>query len=147
MAVKIRLKYCDACACKPAVPGTYHLSSINASASTVLTELEHGPLAFAARVDYAAKKWMLVLRLKLLSGTELRPAINLVKGEREIKAAFAEFSIPLLQDLTASVAGRSDHYDDFGNAFSPKVGVHYVLAEDWLVRASWSKGFRAPVFA
>jgi len=125
-------------------PGTYHLSSINASASTVLTEFEHGPLAFAAGVDVRREKMDAGTSPEVLSGTELRPAINLVKGEREIKAAFAEFSIPLLQDLTASVAGRSDHYDDFGNAFSPKVGVHYVLAEDWLVRASWSKGFRAP---
>ncbi len=82
----------------------------------------------------AGKKWPPALHQRYYPALNLRPAINLVDGERELLAGFAEFSLPLYQDLTASVAGRADRYDDFGSAFSPKLGLHYVLNEDWLLR-------------
>jgi iron complex outermembrane receptor protein len=125
-------------------PGRYDLTSLNLTASSVLAELPYGPLGFAAGADIRREKMAAGTSPQVLSGTELRPAINLVYGERKLLAGFAEFSLPLYQDLTASVAGRADRYDDFGSAFSPKVGLHYVLNEDWLLRTSWSRGFRAP---
>lgn len=125
-------------------PGRYDLSSLNLTASSVLAELPYGPLGFAAGADLRREKMAAGTSPEVLSGTELRPAINLVYGERKLLAGFAEFSLPLYQDLTASVAGRADRYDDFGSAFSPKLGLHYVLNEDWLLRTSWSRGFRAP---
>ncbi|SEH56274.1 iron complex outermembrane recepter protein [Rheinheimera pacifica] len=125
-------------------PGDYRIDSLNFSASRILAELPAGPLAFAAGVDLRREKMQAGTSYEVLSGTELRPAINLVDGKREVIAAFTEFTIPLLTDLTLSAAGRADHYDDFGSAFSPKIGAHYVLNDDWLLRASWSRGFRAP---
>ncbi|RVU40130.1 TonB-dependent receptor [Rheinheimera riviphila] len=125
-------------------PGQYQLSSLNLTASTILLELPYGPLGFASGVDLRRETMDAGTSPEVLSGTELRPAINLVKGERELLAGFAEFSVPLYTDLTASVAGRADHYDDSGSAVSPKLGLHYVLSDDWLLRGSWSRGFRAP---
>ena len=125
-------------------PGEYQIRSINGSAGRDLWDTDYGSVAFATGFDLRKEQMDAGTSPQVLSGTELRPAINLVKGERTVSAAFAEFSLPLYTDLTASLAGRLDHYDDFGRAFSPKAGVHYVLAEDWLLRASWSRGFRAP---
>ncbi|CAM5219863.1 TonB-dependent receptor plug domain-containing protein [Alishewanella longhuensis] len=125
-------------------PGDYRIDAVNFSASRILAELPAGPLAFAAGVDLRREQMQAGTSYEVLSGTELRPAINLVDGKREVIAAFTEFTIPLLTDLTLTAAGRADHYDDFGSAFSPKIGAHYVLNNDWLLRASWSRGFRAP---
>lgn len=125
-------------------PGSYEISAINLTASTVLANLSSGELAFATGVDFRQEEMNAGTSEQVLSGTELRPAINLVDGKRKVWAGFAELSIPVIQDLTVDLAGRYDHYDDFGSAFSPKVGVHYIVNDDWLLRASWSRGFRAP---
>lgn len=125
-------------------PGEYEINSLNGSASRDLWDNNYGTVAIATGFDLRKERMDAGTSPQVLSGTELRPAINLVRGERTVSAAFAELSLPLYTDVTASIAGRLDHYDDFGRAFSPKAGVHYVLAEDWLLRASWSRGFRAP---
>lgn len=125
-------------------PGEYEISAVNFIASSVITELAAGELAFAGGVDFRQEEMKAGTSEQVLSGTELRPAINLVDGKRNVWASFVELSVPVIQDLTVDLAGRYDHYDDFGSAFSPKVGVHYVLNDDWLLRASWSRGFRAP---
>ncbi|KAG0752101.1 hypothetical protein G6F24_013803 [Rhizopus arrhizus] len=59
-------------------------------------------------------------------------------------AAYAEVNVPLASTLELSAAARADHYDDFGNAFSPKLGLRWQPLDVLLVRASASKGFRAP---
>ena len=74
----------------------------------------------------------------------IRPAIAAVDGERDVWAAYAEFNIPVLSNLDVQVAARADEYSDFGSAFSPKAGVRWKPL-DWLaLRASASRGFRAP---
>lgn len=125
-------------------PGEYQIDSLNGSISRDLFAGEYGSYAVASGFDLRKEQMDAGTSPEVLSGTELRPAINLVKGERKVSAAFVEFSLPLYEQLTTSLAGRLDHYDDFGSAFSPKIASHYVLADDWLLRASWSKGFRAP---
>lgn len=125
-------------------PGEYQIRSINGSLGRDLFDGAYGTYAVAGGFDLRHEQMDAGTSPQVLSGTELRPAINLVKGERNVSAAFAEFSLPLYEHLTSSIAGRIDHYDDFGSAFSPKIASHYVLADDWLLRASWSKGFRAP---
>lgn len=125
-------------------PGFYEIRSVNANASRILAYLPYGDLSFATGIDWRSERMNAGTSPEVLSGTELRPAINLVDAEREVVAGFIEFDLPLYEDLTVNAAVRADHYDDFGSAFSPKISTHYLLANDWLLRASWSKGFRAP---
>ncbi|PWW38530.1 iron complex outermembrane receptor protein [Idiomarina loihiensis] len=125
-------------------PGFYELNSINANASTILKELDNGPLSVAFGVDWREEEMDAGTSPEVLSGTELRPAINLVKGKRKVAAGFVELDVPVVENLNVNLAGRYDHYDDFGSAWSPKVAFHYVLGDDWLLRGSWSRGFRAP---
>ena len=69
------------------------------------------------------------------------------KGSRDVTGAFAEVDMPLLEQLEADVSGRFDHYSDFGNNFSPKIGLKWKPL-DWVaIRGTYSKGFRAPSFA
>ena len=75
------------------------------------------------------------------------------KGERTGAAAYAELLIPVfgednalpgLRNLEFSVAGRMDHYSDFGTAITPKVAFKYSPHEDLVFRGSYGQGFRAP---
>ena len=61
-----------------------------------------------------------------------------------MSALFAEFNVPVVKDLSLNLAGRADHYSDFGNAFSPKASARYQAAPWLLLRGTASRGFRAP---
>ena len=71
-------------------------------------------------------------------------------GEYDLKEAYAEFSIPLLDDkplaeyLELSLAVRYSDYSTFGSTTNSKVGLLYTPFEQLTLRANWAEGFRAP---
>jgi outer membrane receptor protein involved in Fe transport len=65
-------------------------------------------------------------------------------GNRESYSAFAELSLPLLRRTEFQLAGRYDHYSDFGGTFNPKVGVRWQPLGNLLLRGSAGTGFKAP---
>ena len=67
-----------------------------------------------------------------------------VSGKRKVTAFYGELSVPLLKTLEASVAVRHDRYDDFGNTTNPKFGLRFQPVPEFLARATYSTGFRAP---
>lgn len=79
----------------------------------------------------------------LIFGTEAVSAA----ASREQYAAYVEFSIPLTDNFELQLAGRYDHYSDFGSTVNPKVAFQWGVTEDLTARASWSTGFRAPSLA
>jgi outer membrane receptor protein involved in Fe transport len=75
------------------------------------------------------------------------------EGSRTVAGLFAEFSvplvsremsIPLVRALDLQVAGRAEHYSDFGSVTKPKLALGWTVIDGLTVRASWAKGFRAP---
>jgi iron complex outermembrane receptor protein len=66
------------------------------------------------------------------------------QGSRHVQAAYAEIVAPVLKGLELQVAGRVDHYSDFGTAFSPKLAIRFEPRSGVLLRASIGRGFRAP---
>ncbi|MFG6448957.1 TonB-dependent receptor plug domain-containing protein [Roseateles sp. BYS180W] len=125
-------------------PAQTELYAFDANASTELTQLRGGALGFASGVQLRHERMDSRTSDAVLSGTELRPAINIIQGTRRVGAAYAEFNAPLLKSLTLNVAGRLDHYSDFGSAFSPKASVRYQPLNWLVVRGNASRGFRAP---
>ncbi|WP_420480291.1 TonB-dependent receptor [Lacimicrobium alkaliphilum] len=69
---------------------------------------------------------------------------SLSEADRTQWGAFAEFHIPLTEQLEMQLAGRYDDYDDFGDTFNPKVSMIYRPTDDLVMRASWATSFRAP---
>lgn len=68
-------------------------------------------------------------------------------------SAFAEASIPLFAfdaagrrepRLLINLAGRYDHYAQFGGTFNPAVGARLYITDSFLIRGTWSTSFRAP---
>lgn len=125
-------------------PAQATLTVADFTASKELAQLPAGALGFAFGGQWRQEEMDSNTSSAVLSGTELRPAINIIKGKREVAAAFAEFNVPVLKDLTVNLAGRADRYSDFGSAFSPKASVRYQAAQWLLLRGTVSRGFRAP---
>ena len=75
-------------------------------------------------------------------------AQNYMSGKsRTVKAAYAEFLVPVVDSFNATVSGRYDQYDGFGSTFNPKYSFKWQPV-DWLAfRGSYSTGFKVPDFA
>lgn len=74
-------------------------------------------------------------------------------GKREVYSTYVEFAvpvvspemnIPLVRSLDFQLAGRYEHYSDFGDVAKPKIAMAWDLVEGVRVRGSYSEGFRAP---
>ena len=75
------------------------------------------------------------------------------KGSRTVFAAYAELAVPLIapemnvplvRSLELQLAGRYEHYSDFGSIAKPKIAAAWDLFDGWRIRGSWAQGFRAP---
>ena len=125
-------------------PGTYRLSTLSGKVSGFPWRWRAGDVGVAAGVEFRDEAQDARTSPQVLSGTELRPAINLIDGDRRVAAAFFELSLKPWDAVEVQLAGRGDHYSDFGSAFSPKLGLRWQLDEDFLLRFNASRGFRAP---
>ncbi|MFT5789672.1 MAG: iron complex outermembrane receptor protein, partial [Shewanella sp.] len=79
----------------------------------------------------------------LIFGTEAVSAA----AARDQYAAYVEFSIPVTDNFELQLAGRYDHYSDFGSTTNPKLAFLWGVTEAITARGSWSTGFRAPSLA
>ncbi|GAA0298494.1 TonB-dependent receptor [Sphingomonas oligophenolica] len=75
------------------------------------------------------------------------------RGSRTVAAAYTEFAVPLIspkmgvpliRNLELQLAGRYEHYSDFGSVAKPKVAAAWDIFDGLRIRGSWAQGFRAP---
>jgi len=75
---------------------------------------------------------------------------------RDIKAAFAELMMPVIQNgseraglhaLDFSLALRFEDYSDVGSTTAPKLGVRWSPTAGVSLRSTWTRSFRAPNLA
>jgi iron complex outermembrane recepter protein len=69
---------------------------------------------------------------------------SLSEASRSQWGAFTELYVPLTEQVQLQLAGRYDHYSDFGGTFNPKVALSFRPSDDLILRASWATSFRAP---
>ncbi len=65
-------------------------------------------------------------------------------GNRSLTSGYLEFAIPVVKSVEVQAAIRFDRYSDFGNATKPKVAVRWQPSKEFLVRGSYTEGYRAP---
>lgn len=65
-------------------------------------------------------------------------------GDQNDGAAFIELYAPVLKNLEIDAAARVDHYNTYGNSFTPKIGFKFSPIQEVTLRGAYSKGFRAP---
>lgn len=125
--------------------GENKVNFFDARATRDLFQMAAGPLAMAVGVEYRKEESF----FEATDVTARLPSLGIdsesdTKGDRNVKALFAEFSIPVMRNLDLTLAARHDRYSDFGNTTNPKVGLRYQPTQQLLLRGSYNKGFRAP---
>ena len=60
---------------------------------------------------------------------------------------YVDVELPFSQQFLADVAGRYEHYSDFGSTVSGKLAMRYQPSRRVTLRAAISNGFRAPNLA
>lgn len=72
------------------------------------------------------------------------PANSATDVNRHSWAAYAELDTDPVEGLTTTLAGRYEHFSDFGDTWNGKFAARWELVPGFAVRGSVSNGFRAP---
>jgi iron complex outermembrane receptor protein len=72
------------------------------------------------------------------------PASAATDVNRHSYAAYGELDTDPIEGLTTTIAGRYEHYSDFGSTWNGKFAARYELVKGFALRGSVSNGFRAP---
>lgn len=125
-------------------PADSRLQGVDAKITGDLFDLPAGTVGFAAGVEWREEELVSRNPWQIDAGLQIRPAIAAVNGKRRVTAGYAEVNVPVFSSLELQLAGRGDHYDDFGSAFSPKVSLRWQPLDAVAFRGAASRGFRAP---
>jgi iron complex outermembrane receptor protein len=122
------------------------LTSLGGKASRELTALPAGPLAAAVGFEYRRESFSSDPALELQQGDVSGYGGNTlpVDKSRDVRAVFAELNVPIVNGLEGSLAVRADSYQGSGSATTPKASMRWTPTRELLLRASVSRGFRAP---
>jgi iron complex outermembrane receptor protein len=125
------------------------VTSFDGRISKELMEMRAGPMALALGFDHRKEELDDQPQPVLFSGDLLGGggALPPTVADRTISAFFGELSVPITRTLEAQFAVRHDKYSDFGSTTNPKVAIRWTPAKEWLVRSSYSTGFRAPTLS
>ncbi len=150
--------------------GTYRVTSPSLTPPSVLAAisptLENTPTSSIKSIDFKASRSLMELpagSLGLALGAETRweaadtPALpytdtaeivqigfSAFSATRRVSALYAELNAPVTTWLELSGAARYDHYSDFGDSTTPKLGFKLTPIDQLAVRGTYSKAFRAP---
>lgn len=126
-----------------------YVNQANFVLSGDLFELPAGPVGFASVLEWTSQGYDLNSPEGILPTN--RTVYNLTGtnggGERDRYALGTEFRIPLLESLTATIAGRFDKYDDITAVDDAKTygaGLEWRPLDSLLVRGQYSTSFKAP---
>jgi iron complex outermembrane receptor protein len=111
------------------------------------------PLTFAIGLEHRRDEYEIgagdaASRYK--EGSQSFPGFSLTdagKHSRNSKAGYINFSSQPIKGWTVDLAGRYEHFSDFGNAKVGKLTSRYDFSPTVAVRGTYSNGFRAPTLA
>ena len=72
------------------------------------------------------------------------PPASATDESRHSYAGYLEFDGEVFENFTATVAGRYEHFSDFGDTVNGKLALRYEFVPGFAARGSVSNGFRAP---
>jgi len=72
------------------------------------------------------------------------PAASATDASRHSYAGYIELDTDLFEGFTTTLAGRFEHFSDFGNTLNGKFAARWELVQGFALRGSISNGFRAP---
>jgi iron complex outermembrane receptor protein len=150
--------------------GTYRINLPNTTAPSVLAavspQLETIPTSSIKSIDFKATRSLMDLaggQLGVALGGETRweaantPPVpgtdtgaivglgySAFSSTRRVHALYGEVTAPVAKWLELTGAARYDHYSDFGDSTTPKLGFKLKPIDQLAIRGTYSEAFRAP---
>ena len=132
--------------------GTNIAQDFSIKADGPLFNLPAGAVRVALGAEYHDNSFKQTLEATniLASGA---PSYKIVQNSRNIHSVYGELFVPLVggsvtlpgvQRLELSLAGRREDYSDFGKTSNPKIGLIYSPGFDLTLRGTYGTSFRAP---
>jgi len=71
---------------------------------------------------------------------------NAVAGSHSRKnySAYVDLALAPIESVEVDIAGRAEHYSDFGDTQIGKITARWDITPQWAIRGTMSTGFRAP---
>jgi iron complex outermembrane receptor protein len=108
------------------------------------------PMTFAFGGEYRHESFAIFAGdegSRFIEGGQSFPGYGLTdaaKTKRTVKAVYGNFILKPTEDWVVDVAGRYEHYSDFGGTAIGKLTTRYDFSPAFALRATASTGFRAP---
>lgn len=77
------------------------------------------------------------------NGMIFRPE-NVINKNRNVLGTYIDVESEFTENLLVDVASRYEYYSDFGDNIAGKMAARYKISDQFSLRGSLSKGFRAP---
>jgi outer membrane receptor protein involved in Fe transport len=122
------------------------LSSLDLKLTGSLLALPTGQVKYAAGGQYRRES---LDSANLVAHSDFSPS-------RNIGAAYVELEVPLIKSdlsspahppLVLSLAGRYEHYSDFGRTFNPNAGIIWHPVRFLRLRSTYGTSFKAPLLS
>ena len=123
---------------------TNDLSFVSARGSRTLMDLAGGPLAIGIGADFTHRQLKELFPPSFVNGSQAIGIYSFAEGKQTVSAGYAELAAPVTKQLELDLAGRVDHYDTYGTSATPKAGFKFTPVQEFTLRGTFSKGFRAP---
>ena len=111
------------------------------------------PIGVAAGLEYRRDTYQLKpgdAASRYKAGSQSFPGFSLTdasNNSRQNQAAYLDLTLFRRPDLTIGIAGRYEHYSDFGGTLVGKLSARKALSPQFALRGTISSGFRAPTLA
>jgi iron complex outermembrane receptor protein len=125
---------------------TGKVPTFDIKATRDLMQMPAGPLGLALGAELRQEKFVDDPKPVQSSGDILGGGGNQShqEGKRDVKALYAEVSVPIVKTLEGTAAVRTDNYSDVGSTTNPKVGFKWTPVREFGLRGSYNTGFHAP---
>lgn len=124
---------------------TEKFSQQDLSASGRLLSLPAGPISLAVGASHRSEDYAHIQPYPT-TAPSYRAGRSIASGYAEVIVPIFGYtnSMPGARRLVLSVAGRYDHYSDFGGTINPKYGISWSPISDLELRGAYSTSYRAP---
>ena len=112
--------------------------------SAELVQMAGGPLALATGVQLRKEDFDIKSDPRNVAGEFVGVASSTVNGSRNVSSVYGELSVPFAKNVEMQLAGRYDHYSDYGNSTTPKIGIKWTPISQIALRTTYAEAFRAP---
>ena len=120
------------------------ISLVDGSITGEVFKLPGGPLSVAFGAEYRKEKTDSPPTPFTDVGEIVGLGYSAFSSDRDIYAGYVEAIAPVLSLLELNAAFRYDHYSDYGESSTPKVGFKLTPIPQLALRGTYAEGFRAP---